>query len=192
MTDNHYHFISHWRVRGTAKGVFSVLQDPCDLPRWWPSVYHSVTETDQKQDDTTYEMATTGWLPYALTWELHPIEKDVPYRIELESTGDLVGPGIWQIENDGQMVDVTYDWDIRAEKPLLRWLSPIARPIFKLNHQWAMEKGEESLQRELDRRQSQPTDDVQHSPPPGSTTTIRQTITIAVLLFALCFIYFYR
>jgi len=36
---NDYHFVTHWRVRGTVKEILDILSDAEDLPRWWPSVY---------------------------------------------------------------------------------------------------------------------------------------------------------
>jgi len=30
--------------------------------------------------------------------------------------------------------DITYDWRIRADKPLLRYLSFVFKPIFSANH----------------------------------------------------------
>jgi hypothetical protein len=47
-----------------------------------------------------------------------------------------------------------FDWRIRAEKPLLRWLSFIFKPIFEANHRWAMAQGETSLKLELARCRS--------------------------------------
>jgi len=55
---------------------------------------------------------------------------------------------------DGDWLNVTYDWKIRAEKPLLRLLSPVLKPIFAMNHRWAMARGEESLRLELLRRRT--------------------------------------
>ena len=51
---------------------------------------------------------------------------------------------------------LTYDWRIRADKPLLGWFSPILRPLFAWNHRWAMRQGERSLRRELARRLRRP------------------------------------
>jgi hypothetical protein len=53
------------------------------------------------------------------------------------------------------MADVTYDWRIRAEKPLLRAFSFVLKPIFAANHRWAMARGEESLALELRRRRGE-------------------------------------
>jgi hypothetical protein len=52
------------------------------------------------------------------------------------------------------MVEMTYDWRLRAEKPLLRNLSFLLKPLFEANHRWAMARGEESLKLELARRRA--------------------------------------
>ena len=75
-----------------------------------------------------------------------------PHGFSLEAWGDLEGSGVWTFSQDGPMVDITYDWRIRAEKPLLRYLSFLLKPIFSANHRWAMARGEESLRAELARR----------------------------------------
>jgi hypothetical protein len=65
-----------------------------------------------------------------------------------------VGSGVWTIsEMDVKgYCKVKYDWNIRADKKLIRYLSWLLRPIFSANHHWAMRKGEESLALELKRR----------------------------------------
>ena len=68
-------------------------------------------------------------------------------------------------------MDITYDWRIRAEKPLLQTLSPLLRPLFEANHRWAMAQGEASLTLELARRRA--TSDAARAavpPPPGPVT----------------------
>ena len=37
-----YHFVTDWKLRGTAREVAEVLGDPLGLARWWPSVYLAV------------------------------------------------------------------------------------------------------------------------------------------------------
>ncbi len=58
-----------------------------------------------------------------------------------------------------------YDWRIRADKPLLRYGTFVFRPIFGANHRWAMARGEESLNLELQRRRA--TTDVERSTIPA-------------------------
>lgn len=67
-------------------------------------------------------------------------------------------------------MSITYDWRIRADKPLLRYLSFAMRPIFAANHRWAMAKGEESLRLELaQRRAATPEARALVPAPPGPT-----------------------
>ena len=114
---------------------------------------------------------TKGWLPYTLRWEFEVVESRYPYGFTIVASGDFDGRGVWTFEQDGAFVDVTYDWRLRAEKPLLRNLSFLLKPLFEANHRWAMAQGEESLRLELARRRA--TSDAaraQVPPPPGPVT----------------------
>jgi hypothetical protein len=108
-----------------------------------------------------------------LRWQFRVTESRSPYGFTIEALGDFVGRGIWTFAQDGDQVDVTYDWKIRAEKPLLRRLTFLLRPIFEANHRWAMARGEESLRLELARRRAAtPEERARVPPPPGPTTTM--------------------
>jgi carbon monoxide dehydrogenase subunit G len=144
-----YQFVTHWRVRGTPDEVWEIIDDPLALPNWWPSVYLSVT----KKEDGSFELHTKGWLPYTLKWSLRQTqEADRPHTLGIEAWGDFDGTGLWTFAQDGETTNITYDWRIRAEKPLLRVLSFLLKPVFSANHRWAMARGEESLKAELVRR----------------------------------------
>ncbi|MFO0844524.1 MAG: polyketide cyclase [Gemmataceae bacterium] len=171
MFSSSYHFVTRWRVEGTPQEVYTILDEPLDLPRWWPSVYLDVRE-EQTPRGQVYHLLTKGWLPYTLRWEFRRTEK-VPFeRMALEARGDFVGAGVWTIRADGRCVEVVYDWRVRADKPVLRYLSFLLRPIFAPNHRWAMTKGEESLRLELARRRAQADEERRRIPaPPGPTTT---------------------
>lgn len=154
---NHYHFISRWRVEGTCGEVADVLGDPVALSRWWPSVYLDVWEVrppDAHGLGRRVKLHTKGWLPYTLRWESEIVESRYPNGFALTASGDFDGRGEWTFEQDGAFVDITYDWRLRAEKPLLRNLSGVMKPLFEANHRWAMARGEESLKLELARRRA--------------------------------------
>ncbi len=157
MSLNSYHFVTHWRVRGTCVEVADLLEAMDQLPRWWPSVYLDVTILRPGGPHALGQevsLFTKGWLPYTLRWEFTVVEQRYPYGSKLDARGDFVGHGEWFFEQDGEYVNATYDWNIRAEKPLLRALSPVLRPIFEANHRWAMRMGEQSLKLELQRIQA--------------------------------------
>ena len=153
-----YHFITRWKIRGTAQEVAEVLGDAQSLARWWPSVYLEVREVEPGDPATgvgrVVDLSTKGWLPYTLRWRFKVTESRGVRGFSLVAEGDFVGSGIWTFEQRGDAVDVTYDWRIRADKPLLRYGSFIFRPIFSANHRWAMARGEESLNLELQRRRA--------------------------------------
>jgi hypothetical protein len=157
MPRNDYHFVTDWRVEGTVDEVSAVLGDPVALPRWWPSVYLEVTDLEPgRADDVGREatLHTRGWLPYTLRWILRVTESNRPHGFAFDARGDFEGKGVWTFTQDGRWVDVRFDWRIRAQKPLLRLLSPLLRPAFAANHRWAMARGEESLRAELARRRA--------------------------------------
>jgi hypothetical protein len=136
-------------VKSTVEEVSEVLNNARDLPRWWPSVYLSVKQT---APGGPVELLTKGWLPYTLRWSFRVTEAHLPNGFSIEACGDFEGRGTWTFEQDGPFVNITYDWRIRAEKPLLRYLSFLLKPVFSANHRWAMARGEESLKAELGRR----------------------------------------
>src|SRR5438270_398793 len=166
MAGNEYAFVSHWRVEGTIEEVSEILNDAESLPRWWPSVYLDA----RKRPDGIVDLFTKGWLPYTLRWSFRITERHDPYGFSLEAFGDFVGRGVWTLVQDGAIADVTYDWRIRADKPLLRYLSLLFKPIFAANHRWAMARGEESLKLELRRRRATTETQRRAVPPPPPPT----------------------
>ena len=174
MSDNAYRFLTRWRLEATCGEVADVLGDPLALTRWWPSVYLDVRELrapDARGLGRRVRLRTKGWLPYTLTWEFEVVESRYPYGFAIAASGDFEGRGVWTFTQDGPFVDVVYDWRITAEKPLLRDLSFLLKPLFEANHRWAMARGEESLRLELARRRAvSDAARVQVPAPPGPVT----------------------
>lgn len=171
MSFHDYHFLTHWRVKASPEEVYQILEDASSLANWWPAVYLKVFKL-QGGKHPLYDVYTKGWLPYILRWQFSTVKK-VPYKhIELEAWGDLYGKGVWSFFSEGKWVNITYDWNIKVNKPLLRHLSFFLKPVFYANHQWAMAKGEESLKLELLRRKARAQEELKDIPePPGPTTT---------------------
>lgn len=173
---NEYTFRTVWRVTGSAAEIAHVIADGADLVRWWPSVYLKavVLEAgDETGVGRTIDLYTKGLLPYTLRWSFIVTEVEMEKRLALTATGDFVGHGVWTFEQEGETAVVTYDWQVRADKPLLRRLSFLMRPIFEANHRWAMAMGERSLVLELQRRHAaSPEARAAVPPPPGPTSPL--------------------
>jgi hypothetical protein len=155
MKANHYHLVTHWHVRGRVEEIYDLLYNATDLPRWWPSVYREVRQirpNDATGTGSRFTLRAAGWLPYTIRFQFQTIEARRPSRLALQAQGDLTGEGVFTLVQDGEWANVTYDWCIEADKPILRYFSFILKPLFATNHHWTMARGLESLQRELARR----------------------------------------
>jgi hypothetical protein len=176
MASNEYHFITRWRVQGTVEEVAGIINDAAGLTRWWPAVYLEVQEVqpgDERGVGKVVRLHTKGWLPYTLRWSFRVVESRYPYGFTLQAWGDFDGRGIWTFVQDGPWVEITYDWKIRADKPLLRYGSVLFKPIFAANHRWAMARGETSLKLELERRRARtPEEQAQIPAPPPPTSPV--------------------
>ena len=169
MSSNEYHFITRWRVQGTVDEVYDLVSHPLDYSRWWPSVYlriEELTPGDENGGGHRVRLHTKGWLPYTLQWESCSTEAIRPKRLAIRATGDFEGRGIWTLEQDDLFVNVDFDWKLKADKPLLRRLSFLLKPVFSANHRWAMQRGLESLQLELERRRATSPEERQRIPAP--------------------------
>jgi hypothetical protein len=173
MATNEYHFVTDWRVKGTLEEVSEILEDALALPRWWPSVYLEVEELeagDARGKGRVIALLTKGWLPYTLRWKFRITESRHPHGFSLRAFGDFEGTGRWTFTQDGEFVHIIYDWRIRADKPLLKALSFLLKPIFSANHRWAMARGLDSLVLELERRRARTPEEAARVPPPPAPT----------------------
>ena len=174
-----YSFHTEWRVAGTTAEVARVLSDARSLPVWWPSVYLAARILAPGAADgrgAVTELHTKGWLPYTLRWTLTVSEPVTEAGFAVTATGDLIGTGRWSFAQNGPEVEIGYDWQVSAAKPLLRRLTWLLRPAFSANHRWAMRRGEESLRLELRRRRAPTVQDAKRIPPPPGPTFRRRAV----------------
>lgn len=156
MSDAHsFHLVAEWSFLSTIEAVSEVLSDPEAFPRWWGDVYLDVKLTDPGDPNglgRTVDILSRGALPYKLRWQAKLVEDNRPDGWVIEATGDLEGRGEWILRQDRVQAFVTYVWQVKAERPVLRALSPVLKPLFAWNHRWAMAKGQAGLEAELARR----------------------------------------
>lgn len=185
---NQYYFITRWRVRATAEEVFAIISEPLEYPRWWPSVYLETVELRAAHFSGVGRcvlLHTRGWLPYTLRWESTVTDVKAPHLLAIRASGDFDGRGIWSIAEDGEYCDITFDWKLRAEKPLLAALSFAFKPMFEANHRWAMARGEESLVLELARSRAQTRAAMNALAPPQTPPHREQAVLAGVAVAAI-------
>lgn len=145
-----YHFVTHWRIRGPVQLVYDILKDGEGYSTWWRPAYVST----RKVGDKKVRSLVRAKLPYTLDFTTQLVRENPPEEIEIRALGELSGRGLWKLEPAGDAVSVTFYWDVRAEKPLVKLLSPILKPLFRWNHDWVMKVGETGLQQEIEHRSS--------------------------------------
>ena len=173
LEPNEYRFINRWRLPGRIEEVAEVIGDPDDYGRWWPCAwlaYKGITRGDAAGVGGEFSYKVKGWMPYSLNLRFKVIDVRRPHGFTVTATGDLVGQGIWTLVQDGDRVDVKYEWRVRAEQPLIRRLSRLLKPLFRSNHFWVMRNGARSLQLELARRAATTPEELARVPPPPGPT----------------------
>ena len=97
-----------------------------------PRVYspRALDPGDTRGLGRTVAFHTRGWLPYTLRWRARVIEDRRPHGWTIEATGDLAGRGVWSLAQQGDLAAIDYDWRIEVEKPLLKPLTPLLKPVY--------------------------------------------------------------
>ena len=56
---------------------------------------------------------------------------------------------LWQLSTDGNETILRYDWNVETTKRWMNLLAPIARPLFKWNHNVVMSWGAKGIEERL-------------------------------------------
>ena len=87
-----------------------------------------------------------GRLPYHLRTSSTITRYERPTVVGADVVGDLTGRGLWTLTPRAGGTDVRFDWRVIADKPILRVLTPLLRPLFRWNHAWAIARAQEGLE----------------------------------------------
>ncbi|MDP1646456.1 MAG: hypothetical protein Q8L71_13355 [Thiobacillus sp.] len=93
-----------------------------------------------------------GRLPYRLTFDIRVVHAERLAVVEGIASGDVEGQGRWTFTADGRVTRVRFDWQVRTTSVWMNLLAPLARPLFRWNHDGIMRCGGEALARRLNAR----------------------------------------
>lgn len=148
---NQYHFEDHWHVPCPIEKVWDVLADPENFPVWWQGVYLSAV----KAGEDRIVAVARGWLPYKLRFVIETIRRDKPTLIEFMARGDFqTDSSKWILRPEGSGTHVILDWNPIVDKPIVRFFSPVLKPLFEWNHHWTMRRGEIQIAEYINNRSS--------------------------------------
>ena len=142
-----YVFIDEWDVDAPAPAVFDALADARTYPAWWKPVYIDVEADGPPAVGCVSRQHFKGKLPYTLRQTSEIVRLDPPSEFEVHVVGDLEGRGVWTITpRTAGGVHVRFDWRVQGRKPVIRVLTPVLRPAFRSNHNWAIARAQEGLE----------------------------------------------
>jgi uncharacterized protein YndB with AHSA1/START domain len=141
-----YAFVDEWDVRARAEAVYAVLADARTYPRWWRPVYIGVSADGPAELDSVSSQHFRGRLPYHLRTQSRITKLDPGRLIEADVRGDLSGHGVWRLSPTPDGTHVRFEWTVFAERPLLRAMTPVLRPLLRANHGWAIARAKEGLE----------------------------------------------
>src|SRR5207247_8179028 len=141
-----YVFIDEWDVDAPAEAVFDALADATTYPTWWRPVYLETTSDGPPGLGRISQQHFKGRLPYHLHTSSTITRYERPTSIGADVVGDLRGRGLWTLTPRNGGTHVQFDWRVNAEKPIVRALTPVLRPLFRWNHAWAIARAQAGLE----------------------------------------------
>jgi polyketide cyclase/dehydrase/lipid transport protein len=153
-----YQFVDTWFVpESSPEEVYDVIGDQVSYPRWWGRVFLSVTgDEGPPRPGKKVSIVAKGFLPYKLHFDSETVEAERPKRIRMVLAGDFGGGGEWTFESAEGGTRAQLDWRPSVSKPLVKHLTPLLRPLFRKNHFWTMDRGQEQIGLEVRRRREEP------------------------------------
>jgi uncharacterized protein YndB with AHSA1/START domain/quercetin dioxygenase-like cupin family protein len=141
-----YVFVDDWDVAAPPESVFAAIADARTYPQWWRPVYLDVDADGPAELGNESRQHFKGRLPYHLHTRSRVVALDPPRTVTAEVDGDLRGRGTWTLTPTATGTHVRFDWQVHADRRLLKALTPVLRPVFRWNHNWAIARAMEGLE----------------------------------------------
>lgn len=142
-----YEFQTVWHVKAPKETVWQEIYHSENWPLWWKGV-KKVVELRKGDDSGVGSIRHYTWksrLPYLLSFEMQTVRVQPPSILEGVAAGELSGWGRWELAGNGDQTIVKYDWHVKTTRKWMNIMAPIARPLFKWNHDVVMSWGARGL-----------------------------------------------
>jgi len=148
---NQYHLTSLWRFDAPLDVVWDAIFDTEAWPDWWNGAECIVTleRGDASGLGTRQRYTWKSVLPYRLTFVARVTRIEPLLLLEGQVEGDLEGRGCWRFGREDGFTTVRYEWQVRTTRLWMNLLAPLARPLFRWNHDALMRAGRIGLARHL-------------------------------------------
>lgn len=147
-----YEFVTVWVLDAPIEKVWDEIKSSETWSIWWKGVLN-VEELKKGNEHGVGKIVRSTWkskLLYKLIFDSEIVRVEDLKIIEAKAFGELEGRGLWQFEKlDENKTRVQYDWKVRTTKSWMNLLAPVAKPLFRWNHNVIMNWGGEGLAKRL-------------------------------------------
>jgi len=149
-----FELVSDWHLAAPPAAVWRALTEAEAWPAWWRYVreVQPLVAGDADGLGAERRFRWSSRLPYGLQFNVRVVESVRERRLRGRAHGQLEGEGLWELAPAGGGTRVRYTWCVELNKPWMRWLAPLAAPVFRWNHNGVMRAGAEGLARHLGAR----------------------------------------
>ena len=146
-----YRFLTTWLLDSPRDPVWEAIYAQEHWPEWWRGVEEAeeVNGGDGDRVGAVSRMVWRSLLPYRVEFEITTTRVERPHLMEADAVGGLQGIGRWRLYEQGGVTAVLYEWNVATTKAWMNLVAPVARPVFRWNHDWVMARGGEGIARLL-------------------------------------------
>jgi uncharacterized protein YndB with AHSA1/START domain len=141
-----YSFLTTWILDAPCDTVWDAIYEIESWPGWWRGV-KEVKKLEPGDDDGVGALYRHEWrsvVPYPVRFETRITRVERPHMIEGDAYGELAGTGRWRFFA-GRETAVTYEWNVQTTRRWMNLVAPVARPVFRWNHNAVMHNGGQGL-----------------------------------------------
>ena len=142
-----YRFLTTWLLEADRGRVWDAIYDSERWPEWWHGVLEA-EKLEEGDEDGVGQYGRYVWkskLPYKLEFFVRTTRVEKPYLLEGNAEGELAGVGRWRLFEQSGVTAALYEWNVHTTRSWMNLLSPVARPIFAVNHDYVMRNGGQGL-----------------------------------------------
>lgn len=147
-----YRLSTLWRFEAPLAPVWQAIVDADAWPLWWPGIegVDTLAPGDAHGLGARRAWRCKSALPYRLRFTTRVTRIEPLRLIEGLVEGALEGQGCCRLWREDGLTCVRHDWQVRTTPPWMNLLAPLARPLFRWNHDALMRAGGAGLARHLE------------------------------------------
>lgn len=154
-----YDLTTLWQFDAPVDVVWGAIVDAEGWSRWWPGVESVVTLAHGGAGGVGARRCCIcrSVLPFRLTFITHVTRVEPMRLLEGRVEGEAEGVGRCLVGRDAGLTTVRFEWQVRTTRLWMNLLAPLAKPLFRWNHDAMMRAGGIGLARHLGARADTPT-----------------------------------